>query len=108
MNYLRSLVSGKKKRLKEDGYDLDLSYVTQRIIAMSIPAEGIHKIYRNPLESVSKFLNDRHQHKFRILNLSGIPYDYSKFEGTVKEYPWEDHYPPPIELLFSACQDIHV
>ena len=33
-NLVRSLVSKKKKRLKEDGFDLDLSYVTNNIIAM--------------------------------------------------------------------------
>ena len=31
---VRSMVSKKKKRFTEDGFDLDLSYVTPRIIAM--------------------------------------------------------------------------
>ncbi|CAG9311337.1 unnamed protein product [Blepharisma stoltei] len=107
MNYLRSLVSGKKKRYREDGFNLDLSYITERLIAMAIPGEGLTKIYRNPLESVSKFLNDYHKDNYMILNLSGIRYDYSKFDHNVKEFPWSDHYPPPIELLFKACQEIH-
>lgn len=87
MNYLRAIVSGKKKRYREDGYNLDLTYVTPRIIAMAIPGEGMSKIYRNPLESVSKFLSDHHEGKYLILNLSGIHYDYSKFGDSVKEYP---------------------
>ena len=37
-NFLRNLVSGKKIRYKEDGHDLDLTYVTPRIVAMSFPA----------------------------------------------------------------------
>ncbi|CAG9333132.1 unnamed protein product [Blepharisma stoltei] len=107
MDLLRSLVSGKKKRLKEKGFNLDLTYITPRIVAMSIPGEGVHKLYRNSLSSVSKYLNERHGGKYRILNLSGISYDYSKFSDSVKEFAWLDHYPPPIELLFKACRDIH-
>ena len=107
MELLRTLVSGKKKRFKEDGFNLDLSYITPRLIAMSIPAEGLTSIYRNPLESVSKLLNERHHDKFKIFNLSGIPYDYAKFGGRVIDRPWPDHYPPPIKLLFEVCKEMH-
>jgi phosphatidylinositol-3,4,5-trisphosphate 3-phosphatase and dual-specificity protein phosphatase PTEN len=50
MNYLREVVAGKKKRFKEEGYNLDLSYVTGRIIAMSFPGEGLTGLYRNPID----------------------------------------------------------
>ena len=106
MNILRSIVSGKKKRHKENGYDLDLSYITPRIIAMSIPGEGLTKIYRNSLEIVSEFLESKHKSNYMIFNLSGIVYDYEKFGDKVQEFPWEDHYPPPIDLLFRACKEI--
>ena len=107
MDFLRKKVSGKKIRYQESGYNLDLSYITPRIIAMSLPGEGVHKVYRNSIDSVSKFLNEKHEGKYRILNLSGLKYDYEKFNNSVFEFKWEDHYPPSIDLLFQACHNMH-
>lgn len=106
MNCIRAIVSGKKKRYTEEGYDLDLSYITPRIIAMSIPGEGLSRLFRNNLNIVSEFLESHHRAHYQIYNLSGIPYAYDKFAEQVKEFPWPDHYPPPIELLFKACKSI--
>ena len=107
MNYLRKIVSGKKNRFQGKGFNLDLTYITPRIIAMSLPGEGVHKLYRNSIDHVSQLLNDNHRSKYRIFNLSGLKYDYSKFADAVEEFKWEDHYPPPIDLLFSACSKMH-
>lgn len=52
MDTLREKVSGKKQRFKHEGYNLDLSYVTKRIIAMSFPGEGLAGFYRNPIDQV--------------------------------------------------------
>lgn len=41
MNYIREKISGKKNRLKQHNYNLDLTYITPRIIAMSYPASGL-------------------------------------------------------------------
>jgi hypothetical protein len=37
----RHLVSKEKKRFVQDGFDLDLSYITESIIAMGIPEDGL-------------------------------------------------------------------
>ena len=42
----RSLVSQNKRRLTIDGADLDLTYVSERIIAMSYPSTGFEALYR--------------------------------------------------------------
>ena len=57
MDFLREIVSGPKKRFREEGYNLDLTYVTPRVVAMSFPASGIEKYYRNPIQNVYFILN---------------------------------------------------
>ena len=74
MNIIRKAVSGKKNRLEEDPYDLDITYITPRIIAMSFPGEGLQQTYRNSMDDVSAFLNERHS-KYRVYNLSMKSYD---------------------------------
>jgi phosphatidylinositol-3,4,5-trisphosphate 3-phosphatase/dual-specificity protein phosphatase PTEN len=56
MDYLRTLVSGKKQRLKEFNYNLDLTYICPRIIAMSFPGSGLEAAYRNNIDTVVYYL----------------------------------------------------
>ncbi|KAL4497259.1 hypothetical protein ABPG72_011194 [Tetrahymena utriculariae] len=107
MNFLRQIVSGPKKRFVEDGYNLDLTYVCPRLIAMSFPASGLETLYRNNIDNVSKMIKNKHGSDYLIINLSGRKYDYSKFQDKVLDYEWEDHHSPPINTLFIICEKIH-
>jgi hypothetical protein len=66
---VRGLVSKKKKRFTEDGFDLDLTYITPRIIAMGFPSSGVEGIYRNPLPEVQRFFNKRHSNHHKVKNI---------------------------------------
>lgn len=83
LNYVRTLVSGRKLRFKDRRYDLDLSYITPRIIAMAFPGTGVETVYRNNIDDVAKFLKERHGSNFLVINLSGKKYDPKKFNEKV-------------------------
>ena len=57
---VKALVSKKKKRFQQDGFDLDLSYITPRLIAMGFPSENFEAMYRNRAEDVHLFFETRH------------------------------------------------
>ena len=66
--FMKQLVSKDKTRFCYDGFDLDLTYITTRIIAMGFPSSSIEGLYRNPLEEVQKFFNTRHPSHYKIYN----------------------------------------
>ena len=81
---MRRLVSKDARRFQQGSYDLDLSYITPRIIAMGLPSSGIESIYRNKEEMVAQLLTERHGTNFMIYNLSGRTYTYELFNHQVR------------------------
>lgn len=69
-SYIRNLVSKKRRRLLVGGYDLDMSYITERILAMSFPAERMRAMYRNPLWQVKSVLDMRHPGHYKVICLN--------------------------------------
>ena len=103
--YLKSLVSKAKTRFCYDGFDLDLTYITSRIIAMGLPSTSIEGIYRNNMEDVKKFFNTRHREHYKVYNLceeKTYPKDTFYKQGY---YPFFDHEAPPLTLIVQFCED---
>ena len=71
--WLRGIVSQNKQRLKNEKFDLDLTYITPRIIAMGYPAVGFEQVYRNPRKEVQEYLQANHKDKFMVYNLCAEP-----------------------------------
>lgn len=85
MAFIKSLVSRDRNRFQEDGYNLDLTYITDRVLAMGIPATGVSTMWRNNLNDVCEFLEARHKGHFMIWNLTENTYDYDKFNNQVNK-----------------------
>ena len=104
-NFLKSLVSKDKNRFCFDGFDLDLTYITPRIIAMGYPSTSIEGFYRNNLANVKSFFNSRHTNHYKVYNLCEEKrYDDNIFykQGY---FPFRDHEAPPLNLLRPFCED---
>ncbi|XP_012450504.1 phosphatidylinositol 3,4,5-trisphosphate 3-phosphatase and protein-tyrosine-phosphatase PTEN2A [Gossypium raimondii] len=112
----RHVVSQNKRRFQEGGFDLDMTYITENIIAMGFPAGDmssgffgyVEGFYRNHMEEVIRFFETYHKDKYKVYNLcSERLYDASLFEGKVASFPFDDHNCPPIRLIISFCQSAY-
>ncbi|XP_010246580.1 PREDICTED: phosphatidylinositol 3,4,5-trisphosphate 3-phosphatase and protein-tyrosine-phosphatase PTEN2A-like [Nelumbo nucifera] len=112
----RHIVSQNKRRYQEGGFDLDMTYITENIIAMGFPAGDmssgffgyVEGFYRNHMEEVIKFFETHHKGRYKVYNLcSERLYDASLFEGKVACFPFDDHNCPPIQLIISFCQSAY-
>jgi len=102
------LYQKKKRRFKQDGFNLDLSYITPNVIAMGYPSKKIEGIYRNHMKDVQRFLNENHPNSYKLYNLcSEREYKPKKFGGRVARYPFDDHNPCPFEMIETFCEDVN-
>jgi hypothetical protein len=98
------LVSQDKRRFQQDGYDLDLSYITGRIIGMGFPSSGAHGLFRNPLPQVVSLLQRYHASRYKVYNLcSERAYPAEQMQGPVACYPSDDHQVRPPAAAAACC-----
>jgi PTEN phosphatase family protein len=103
----RQLISQNKRRYQQDGFDLDLTYVTNRVIATSFPSSGLWAAYRNPIDKVARFLNTKHGDRYRIYNLcSEKTYNTALFHDRVERVMIDDHNVPSIEQMLKFADSV--
>ena len=109
-NLIKRLVSKQKRRFQDSDFDLDMSYITEKVIAMGFPSTGIETMYRNSLKDVINFFHTRHNDNVKIYNLcleKDRIYNKDIFPNfKVGLFPATDHNPCPIKLILEFCIDI--
>jgi len=63
--------------------ELDVSYITSRLIVMSYPAEGVESAIKNHIDDVREFLETKHPGVYAVYNLSNRSYRTVKFQNRV-------------------------
>ena len=60
--------------------------------------------YRNPIDEVVRFLEERHADRYKVFNLCNErTYDISKFGAACAAFPFDDHGAPPLALVSAFC-----
>ena len=73
------------------------------LIAMSLPATDAESLYRNPIQEVARFLNEKHGDNYMVMNLCiERNYQTSFFGGRVERVPLKDHATAALPTLFNC------
>ena len=109
-SFLKHLVKKKKRRYQDSEFDLDMAYITDRVIAMGYPSVGLEAIYRNDVNDVIAFFEKKHKGNVKIYNLcleKDRIYEKKLFlRSKVALFPSLDHNPCSVKLLLEFCVDI--
>uniref|UniRef100_A0A663MIA2 Tensin 3 n=1 Tax=Athene cunicularia TaxID=194338 RepID=A0A663MIA2_ATHCN len=89
-----------------EGYELDLTYITERIIAVSFPASCSEETYLHNLQDVTRMLKSKHGDNYLVLNLSEKRYDLAKLNPKVliMDVGWPDLHAPPLDKVCTICK----
>ncbi|CAL9698375.1 unnamed protein product [Knipowitschia caucasica] len=90
----------------EEHYEVDLVYITERIISLSFPASADERSYTNHLKEVASMLRSKHGEHYLVLNLSERRNDLIKLNHKVLEFGWPDHHAPALDKICSMCKAI--
>uniref|UniRef100_A0A663MI32 Tensin 3 n=1 Tax=Athene cunicularia TaxID=194338 RepID=A0A663MI32_ATHCN len=90
----------------DEGYELDLTYITERIIAVSFPASCSEETYLHNLQDVTRMLKSKHGDNYLVLNLSEKRYDLAKLNPKVliMDVGWPDLHAPPLDKVCTICK----
>jgi hypothetical protein len=105
----RVAVSRSKRRYREEGFDLDLAYIDDRIIVHGFPAIGIEHLYRNPRFEIRRFMDAKHPDMYKMYNFCCEPgrgYEPEVFYNRIERYPFKDHNTPPLRTMVDFAESV--
>ncbi|XP_054575028.1 tensin-2 isoform X4 [Eptesicus fuscus] len=90
--------------LMERRWDLDLTYVTERILAAAFPARPDEERHRSHLRELAHVLQSKHRDKYLFFNLSEKRHDLTRLNPKVQDFGWPELHAPPLDKLCSICK----
>uniref|UniRef100_A0A4W5LQU7 Tensin 1 n=1 Tax=Hucho hucho TaxID=62062 RepID=A0A4W5LQU7_9TELE len=88
----------------EENYEVDLVYITERIISVSFPSCVEETSYGSNLREVASMLRSKHQDNYLLFNLSEKRYDINQLNPKVLDFGWPDHHAPALDKICSICK----
>ncbi|KAL9848384.1 tensin-1 isoform 11-T12 [Geothlypis trichas] len=88
----------------ESSCELDLVYITERIIAVSYPSAAEEQSYSSNLREVAHMLKSKHGNNYVLFNLSERRRDINKLHPKVLDFGWPDMHTPALEKICSICK----
>ncbi|XP_051997822.1 tensin-1-like isoform X4 [Xyrauchen texanus] len=88
----------------EENYEVDLVYITERIISVSFPSTVEEQSYSANIKEVASMLRSKHGENYLLFNLSEKRYDISKLNPKVLDFGWPDHHAPALDKICSICK----
>ncbi|XP_077176740.1 tensin-1 isoform X6 [Paroedura picta] len=88
----------------EDTCELDLVYVTERIIAVNFASSSEEQTFCSNLKEVAQMLKSKHGDSYLLFNLSERRHDISKLHSKVLDFGWPDLHTPALEKICSVCK----
>uniref|UniRef100_A0A7N4PG60 Tensin 2 n=1 Tax=Sarcophilus harrisii TaxID=9305 RepID=A0A7N4PG60_SARHA len=82
--------------LMERRWDLDLTYVTERILAAAFPGRFDEQRHRSHLRELAHVLQSKHRDNYLVRD-TAVP-------GRVQDFGWPDLHAPPLDKLCSICK----
>uniref|UniRef100_A0A674F397 Tensin 3 n=1 Tax=Salmo trutta TaxID=8032 RepID=A0A674F397_SALTR len=80
----------------DEGYELDLTYVTERIIAVSFPRTCSEEIYLHNLKDVTRMLKSKHADNYLSVCLTLCL--------QTLDTGWPDLHAPPLDKICTICK----
>jgi len=104
---VRYKVRMNKMSFRDDQFNLDLCYITSRIISMSLPSVGLEKTFRNPIANVVNFFEAHHPSHYMVYDLC-LERSYEKrlFNDRVQTFKFPDHSVPTIAMMLRFCNSV--
>ncbi|XP_028809673.1 tensin isoform X2 [Denticeps clupeoides] len=87
-----------------DDSEVDLVYITERIISLSFTGCSDDHSYTSHLKDVVSMLRNKHGEHYLLLNLSERRNDLTKLNPKVLDFGWSDHHAPALDKICAICK----